>query len=117
MPHLNDRVKETTSTTGTGAITLGGAPVGFQTFAQAFDDQDDVYYAIVGLGTGEWEVGIGRFNSGGGTIDRNQVLQSSNADALVNFSAGNKDVFCTIASFYAMNLGSWLALNSGTFFL
>jgi hypothetical protein len=86
-----DRVKETTTTTGTGTITLGGAASGYQAFSAIAANGEQVAYAIVG-GT-EWEVGIGTWNTGG-TLTRNRVLASSNAGALVNFSAGSKDVFC-----------------------
>lgn len=91
MALVADRVKETTTTTGTGAITLAGAATGYQTFSSAFANPTTVYYAIVGPTT-EWEVGIGEFTT---TLSRITVLASSNAGALVNFSAGTKSVFCT----------------------
>jgi hypothetical protein len=116
MPSVNDRVKETTATTGLGAITLLGPVSSFQSFANAFAISSSLYYAIVGQTTTEWEVGIGTL-TGGTTLSRDQILQSSNANAAVNFSAGTKDVFCTIAGFLNMNLGAWLALNSATFML
>lgn len=119
MPYLNDRVKETTATTGTGNITLAGAVSQFQSFSSAFSgfgSSVSVYYAIVGQTGTEWEVGIGTWTTPS-TLSRDQVLQSSNGNAAVNFSAGTKDVFCTIAGFYCMNLGTWLALNSATFML
>lgn len=90
MPLVADRVKETTTTTGTGAITLLGAVSGFVAFSAAFSNPSIVYYAIVG--TTEWEVGIGTFTT---TLARDVVLASSNSGALVNFSAGTKDVFNT----------------------
>lgn len=85
-----DRVKETTTTTGTGDVTLAGAATGFQAFSAVCANGDQVGYAIVG--TTEWEVGIGTWNTGN-TLTRTKVLSSSNAGALVNFSAGSKDVF------------------------
>lgn len=88
-----DRVKETTTTTGTGDVTLAGAMSGFQAFSAIAANGDQVAYAIVG--TTEWEVGIGTWNTGG-TLTRTRVLASSNAGALVSFSAGSKDVFCTL---------------------
>jgi hypothetical protein len=91
MALLADRVKETTTTTGTGTITLAGAPAGFQSFNTAFANASLVYYVI--QGGSEFEIGIGTV--GTGTLARTQVLQSSNADALVPFSAGVKDVFCS----------------------
>lgn len=93
MPLAADRVKETTTTTGTGAITLAGAASGFVAFSDAFSDPSSVYYAIVG--TTEWEVGIGTFTT---TLSRDTVLASSNAGSLVNFSSGTKDVFSTMPS-------------------
>lgn len=117
MPLLNDRVKETTTTTGTGTLTLLGASSQFQSFATAFPNNPvTVYYCVAGQTTSDWEVGIGTF-TGPSTLTRDQVISSSNANALVNLAAGTKDVFCTIASFHAMSLGTWLALNSGTYFL
>jgi len=90
---LADRVRETTTTTGTGTVTLGGAVTGFQTFA-AIGNGNTTYYAIAGQGTNEWEVGIGTYTAAGTTLSRDTVLASSNAGALVSFSAGVKDVFC-----------------------
>lgn len=87
-----DRVKETTTTAGTGTITLAGAATGFQSFA-AIGNGNTTYYTIAGQGTSEWEVGIGTYTSSGTTLSRTTVLASSNAGALVNFSAGTKDVF------------------------
>lgn len=90
---LADRVRETTTSTGTGTITLAGAVTGFQTFA-AIGNANTTYYTIAGQGTSEWEVGIGTYTSSGTTLARNTVLSSSNSGSLVNFSAGTKDVFC-----------------------
>jgi hypothetical protein len=90
---LADRVRETTTTTGTGTVTLGGAVTGFQTFA-AIGNANTTYYTIAGQGTSEWEVGIGTYTSSGTTLARNTVLASSNSGSLVNFSSGTKDVFC-----------------------
>jgi hypothetical protein len=90
---LADRVRETTTTTGTGTVTLAGAVLGFQTFS-AIGNGNTTYYTIAGIGTSEWEVGIGTYTSSGTTLSRTTVLASSNSGALVNFSAGTKDVFC-----------------------
>jgi hypothetical protein len=90
---LADRVRETTTTTGTGTVTLGGAVTGFQSFS-AIGNANNTYYAIAGQGTAEWEVGIGTYTASGTTLSRNTVLASSNSGSLVNFSAGTKDVFC-----------------------
>ena len=92
-----DRVKETTSTAGTGTLTLAGAATGFQSFA-VIGDGNQTYYTIAGQGTSEWEVGIGTYTSSGTTLSRDSVLSSSNSDSLVPFSAGTKDVFVVYPS-------------------
>lgn len=91
---VKDRVKESTTTTGTGTFTLGGAASGFQTFA-VIGDGNTTYYAAVDQATGDWEVGIGTYTSSGTTLSRDTVLESSNSGSKVNFAAGSKDVFCT----------------------
>jgi len=91
---LKDRVKETTTTTGTGSISMGGAVTGFRAFSSAFSTGDTTYYTIDG-GSGEWEVGLGTLTSGTPwTMARTSVLASSNAGSAVNFSAGTKNVWC-----------------------
>lgn len=91
-----DRVKDTSTTTGTGDFTLAGsAPTGYQTFSAAFAVNDLVVYCIQLQSGSEWEVGKGTL-TGATTLARTTVLASSNAGAAVNFSAGTKDVFCTI---------------------
>jgi hypothetical protein len=89
---IKDRVQETTTTTGTGTITLAGAVSGFQSFS-VIGDSNTTFYSIVG-GT-EWELGIGTYTSSGTTLSRNTILESSNGGTAVNFSAGTKTVFCT----------------------
>lgn len=89
---LKDRVQETTTTTGTGTVTLAGAVSGFQSFS-AIGNGNTCYYAIVG-GT-EWEVGLGTYTSSGTTLSRDTILESSNGGTAVNFSAGTKNVFVT----------------------
>lgn len=96
---LKDRVKETTTSTGTGTVTLAGAATGFQSFS-VIGNGNTTYYAIVG-GT-EWEVGIGTYTSSGTTLSRDTVLASSNSGALVPFSSGSKDVFVTYPAGYSV---------------
>jgi hypothetical protein len=91
---LKDRVKETTSTTGTGTVTLLGAATGFQSFS-AIGDANTTYYTIAGQTGSEWEVGIGTYTLVGTTLSRDTVLESSNAGNLVIFTPGTKDVFVT----------------------
>lgn len=93
-----DRIKETTTTTGTGVINLDGAVTGgYQTFVAGIGDGNKCYYCIQLTTLNEWEVGIGTVtNSLPDTLSRENVLASSNSGALVNFSSGTKDVFCTL---------------------
>lgn len=99
---FRDRVKESATTTGTGNFTLAGAATGFETFNTAFGNgtAHSNYFEYVIQGTGgiasEWEVGRGHL-SASTTLVRDQVYESSNSDALVNFSAGTKDVFCGVS--------------------
>jgi hypothetical protein len=91
---VNDRVKETSTTTGTGTFTLAGAVTGFETFSSAIGNGNTTYYAISLQGGAEFEVGLGTVAAG--TIARTTIISSSNSDSAVNFSAGTKDVFCTL---------------------
>ena len=92
----NDRVKETTATTGTGTVTLAGAVTHFEAFS-AIGNTNTTYYCIVHENTSydEWEVGYGVYTLSGTTLTRTAVT-SSNGDALVSFTAGTKSVFCTL---------------------
>ena len=92
---LNDRVKESSATTGTGTFTLGGAVSGFETFAAGIGGDNTTYYCIFETGTNNFEVGFGTLNSGATTLARTYVISSSNSDAKVNF-AGATEVFCTV---------------------
>ena len=89
-----DRVRETTSSLGTGTVTLEGALTGYQTFTAAIGVGNTCYYGMNNNGYDEWEVGIGTV--GVGILERTTVLKSSNADMLVNFTVGHKDIFVTI---------------------
>ena len=89
---VKDRVQETSTTTGTGTLTLAGAVAGFQSFS-VIGNANTTYYAIVM--DSSFEIGIGTYTSSGTTLSRTTVLESSNAGSLVNFSAGTKSVFCT----------------------
>ena len=101
---INNRVRETTSTTGTGAVTLGGAVGGFQTFAAGIGNSNTTYYAISINTENEWEVGLGTLNGDSSTLTRTTVLESSNSDSAVDFSAGTKEIFCTLPSEKAVYL-------------
>ena len=90
-----DRVKETTTTTGTGAISLAGAATNFRTFSSVLSNADTTYYAIGDNANFAFEVGLGTYASSGNTITRTTVLSSSNSNSAVNFGAGSKDVILT----------------------
>ena len=93
---INDRVKETTTTTGTGAVSLAGAVTGFETFAAGIGNSNTVYYCIAHQDQAEFEVGLGTLDGDSSDLTRTTVISSSNSDSAVDFSAGTKDVFCTI---------------------
>jgi hypothetical protein len=101
---LADRVKETTTTTGTGTVTLLGASTGYQSFA-AIGNANQTYYTIAGQSGSEWEVGIGTYTSSGTTLSRDTVLASSNSGSLVSFSAGTKDVFVSYPAGRSVDAG------------
>lgn len=114
---LLDRALETTTTTGTGSVTLLGASLGYQSFA-GVGNGNTTYYTIADLGGANWEVGIGTYSTTGPTLARTTVLASSNAGSLVNFTAGTKNVFITqpaettvVASNNAGTAGSVLTSN------
>lgn len=114
---IADRVKDTTTSVGTGTITLSGSPpAGFQSFA-AVGDGNTTYYTIAGQGTSEWEVGIGTYTAAGTTLSRDTVLSSSaGGTTKVTFSAGVKDVFVTYPSGKAISdgYGTLPVANGGT---
>jgi len=93
---INDRVKETTTTTGTGTVSLGGAVTGFETFAAGIGNSNTVYYCIAHQDQAEFEVGLGTLDGDSSDLARTTVISSSNSDSAVNFSSGTKDVFCTL---------------------
>jgi len=93
---INDRVKETTTTTGTGAVSLAGAVSGFETFAAGIGNSNTVYYCIAHQDQAEFEVGLGTLDGDSSDLTRTTVISSSNSDSAVNFSSGTKDVFCTL---------------------
>ena len=107
---LKDRVKETTTTTGTGTITLAGAVSGYQSFS-VIGNANTTYYTIVDAATGAWEVGIGTYTSSGTTLSRDTVLESSNSGSFVNFGAGTKDVFVTYPAERAVVSGTTAYLS------
>jgi hypothetical protein len=90
-----DRIKETSTTSGTGTLTLAGASAGFRSFAD-IGNGNTTYYAIVDSNAGTWEVGIGTYTSSGTTLSRDTVLSnSSGTTSQISFSGASKDVFVT----------------------
>jgi hypothetical protein len=117
---LKDRVRESTTTSGTGTLTLDGAVGGFQGFS-VIGNGNTTYYAIVDVTTGAWEVGVGTYTSSGPTLSRDTVLESSSGGTLVAFTSNIKDVFCTYPAERAAYLDSatnatipGLTLSGGT---
>ena len=90
---IADRVRETTTTTGTGTYTLAGAVTSFESFG-SIGNTNTTYYCCTD-GT-DFEVGIGTYASSGTTLARTTILQSSNCDSAVNWSAGTRQIFCTL---------------------
>ena len=94
---VNDRVKETTTDTGTTTIDLAGAVTGFETFVAGIGSTNQTYYCIQAQGGSAFEIGVGTVTSGSpDTLSRTSVISSSNSDSLVDFQSGTKDVFCTL---------------------
>jgi hypothetical protein len=117
---LADRVKETTTTAGTGTVTLLGAATGFQSFA-VVGNGNTTFYTIASQTGNEWEVGVGTYTASGTTLARTTVLSNSSATqpSALSFSAGTKDVFVTYPAGYAVastNVGSsgQLLTSNGT---
>ena len=103
---VNDRVKQTSTTTGTGTFSLTGTEVGFETFVTGIGDTNSTFYAIALDGTAEFEVGIGTVTDAAtDTLSRDTVISSSNSDNKVNFAAGTKTVFCTYPAKRAPSAG------------
>lgn len=94
---IKDRVKTTTTTTGTGTYTLGAAATGFQDFSVIGNGNTTYYCATNGT---DWEIGIGTYTASGTTLARTTILESSNGNNAVSWSAGSKDVFTTFPANY-----------------
>ena len=102
---VNDRVKETSTTTGTGTLSLAGAVSGFQTFVAGIANSNTTFYCIVNDSGTEFEIGIGTVTDASpDTLSRSTIISSSNGDAAVNFTGGTKDVFCTLPASKAVFL-------------
>ena len=101
---INDRVKETSITTGTGNFTLAGVSQGFESFASGIGVGNTTYYAIVQAGSNNFEVGLGTL-SGATTLERTTVLDNSDGTTSpITLGSGTKDVFCTLPAGKAVYL-------------
>ena len=104
---INDRVKESSTTSGTGTISLAGVVTGFEGFVAGIGTGNTTYYAIFEQGTTNWEVGIGTVTDATpDTLSRDTVISSSNSDSLVTFAGGTLDVFCTLPASKAVYLNA-----------
>jgi hypothetical protein len=112
-----DRVRDTSTTTGTGNFTVTGtAPTAYRTFSAVLSVSDTFYYVIQHQTLNEWEVGLGTYSSSN-VFARTTVISSSNANSAVNFSAGTKDVFLTLAAQKTIQKdgsGAVVGLTAGT---
>ena len=96
------RIKETTTTTGTGTLNLAGAVTGFTTFVSEIVTTNTCFYLLVDANLTGWECGIGTVTSGSpDTLARTTVLRSTNANAAISLSAGTHTVVNYIVPGYA----------------
>ena len=101
---INDRVKESSSTSGTGTIALAGVVQGFETFATGIGNNNETYYAAYENATNNFEVGRGTLDGTSANLARTEVISSSNSDNLVNFTGNSTEVFCTLPASKAVYL-------------
>lgn len=107
-----DRVKETSTTVGTGSFVLSGAVSGFQTFSAGVGSSNETYYSVINDSTGEWEVGQGTVSVG--SLSRDSIIASSNSNLIVSFSAGLKTIDAVAPSAFfdaALNTTTHAAIN------
>ena len=113
MARLFDRIKETSTSTGTGNFTLDGAATRYRAFSAVYSVGDEqIPYCIEAQSGSEWEVGLGTYVSAN-TLRRDEVYSSSNSNTFVNFSAGTKDVFVTLSAEVADITGRQTAIQRG----
>ena len=98
---INDRVRETSTSQGTGTINLAGAVTGFQTFVSGIGTGNTTYYAIFEEGTNLFEIGLGTVTDATpDTLSRSTVLSNSSGNTSnIDFNSGGSStlsVFCTM---------------------
>ena len=93
---LNDRVRETSTTSGTGTLDLAGVVTGWETFVAGIGTTNTTYYGIHEEGTANWEVGVGTVTDAAPDTLSRTAITSSNSDSLVTFAGGTLNVFCTL---------------------
>ena len=108
-----DRVKESTTTTGTGSVALGGAGTGYQTFSAGVGANNTTFYCVADQSGANWEVGLGTLDGTAANLARTTVYASSNSGSLVSFTAGTKDVFCDFPA-WAYPQGNGMVINANT---
>ena len=108
---LSDRVQETTTTTGTGSVTLAGAVNGYQSFNAGIGNSNSTYYTIQDMTNNTWEVGIGTYTHSTTSMSRDTVLASSNSGSLVNFGSGTKQVFVTYPAKKSVDAGKLFGIT------
>ena len=101
---IKDRVKETTTTTGTGTYTLAGAVTGFETFTANLSNADTTFYGCTD--GSDFEVGVGTFTSSGTTLARTTILSSSNSNNAVSWSSGTRTIFITLPADRIVHTGN-----------
>ena len=107
----DDFIRETSTTTGTGAYTLAGAVAGFQSFAAVGDTNTCLYSAEDGT---DWETGVGTYTASGTTLARTTILASSNGDAAVSWGAGTKTLRVTLPASRAVTTDGTETLTNKT---
>ena len=105
---INDRVRETSTTSGTGTLNLAGAVTGFRTFVDGIGDGNTTYYAIFEEGTNLFEIGLGTVTDATpDTLARDTVLSNSSGNtSKITFSGGTLSVFCTMPASKTVYLDS-----------
>ena len=105
---INDRVKQTSTTTGTGTLNLSATiPTGFRSFVDGIGNTNTTYYAIYETGTNNFEVGVGTVTDAAtDTLSRDTVISNSLGNtSKINFVSGAVlDVFCTLPADKAVYL-------------